>query len=724
MIDLTKVAYNATSEKLVEILSSRTQNPSKLFFRIQVAYFFSKITSMMRINIDTKDRGKLPVNMYAINLAPSGQGKGHSTNIIEEQIIHEFRERFLSETFPQMAEINLPKLALKRAYKKQCDEAEELIRVQKEFEALGQLAFSFDSGTPAAVKQMRHKLLMADAGSMNMEIDEIGSNLLGNVDVLNAFLELFDIGKIKQKLTKNTNENIRSEEIDGRTPTNMMLFGTPAKLLNGGKAEEEFYAMLETGYARRCFFGYLGKTAKPKKLTALERYNNLTNTQSETYLGELATKLGLLADPVNFGIDLVISKDVSLKCIEYQISCEERAEKLSDHEEIKKAELTHRYFKALKLAGVYAFIESSFEITEDHLYSAIKLVEESGEAFNMLLTRDRNYVKLAKYVANMDREVTHADLTEDLGFYRGSESAKNEMLKLAIAWGYKNNVIVKKSYNDGIEFLQGETLKETNINELTIAYSQDLAFNYMNDVSSFDDLHILTQQPGFHWTSHHILNGGDTPPAGHRKEDNMLAGFNIIVIDVDEGVSLSTAKLLLSDYKYHIHTTKRHQTEGHGDRFRILMPMSHTLRMDSNEYKEFMNNVYEWLPFKCDMETAQRSRKWMSHKGQYWNNDGQIMDSLLFIPKTSKSEENKKIIASQQSLSNVERWFVNNTGTGNRSNQLIKFALMLVDSGKAFEDVKNNVLALNSKLADKMDEAEILGTIMQTAGKAIYKRDA
>ena len=63
-----------------------------------------------------------------------------------------FRQRFMEETFPQLAEINLPKLSLKRANRKSTDPDEELVRVQKEFDAAGQLAFSFDSGTPAAVK--------------------------------------------------------------------------------------------------------------------------------------------------------------------------------------------------------------------------------------------------------------------------------------------------------------------------------------------------------------------------------------------------------------------------------------------------------------------------------------------------------------------------------------------------------------------------------------------
>ena len=255
MIDLEKTEYFEPVERLSNILMQKTQTTDPLFFRIMVSYYLTNVASMMRCNIQTIDRGPLPVNMYALNLALSGHGKGHSTNIVEEQVIHKFKERFLADTFNKIADQTLYKLANKRSTAKVSDFDEEHERVKAEFANLGPLMFSFDSGTTPAVKQMRHKLLMAGAGSMNMEIDEIGSNLIGQTEVLNSFLELFDVGKIKQKLIKSTKENMRNEDIDGRTPTNMLLFGTPAKLLNGGKEEQEFYSMLETGYARRCIFG-------------------------------------------------------------------------------------------------------------------------------------------------------------------------------------------------------------------------------------------------------------------------------------------------------------------------------------------------------------------------------------------------------------------------------------------------------------------------------------
>lgn len=708
-----EMEYNPTSEKLVEILCSKTQNSNPLFFRVLVGYYFSLVASMMRTTIATHDRGDIPINMYALNLSTSGSGKGFSTNIIENQVINQFRHRFLEETFPILAEQNLPKLALKRANRKSTDPDEELVRVQKEFEGLGSLVFSFDSGTPAAVKQMRHKLLMAEAGSVNLQIDEIGSNLVGNVDVLNTFLELFDMGLIKQKLIKNTSDNVRNEEIVGKTPTNMLLFGTPSKLLNGGKTEEELYSMLETGYARRCFFGYSRASNKAASMTPEEVYTQLTNQTSNVYLEQLSDRLEALADIINVNKRLVMSRETSLLLIEYRLKCEREADLFPEHEEIKKAEVSHRYFKALKLAGAYAFIDDSSELTEDHLYQAIKLAEESGGAFNRLLTRDRAYVKLAKYVATCKRDVTQADLTEDLPFYRGPASQKAEMLTLATAWGYKNNVIIKKSFSDGIEFLRGETLKETDLSKMVVSYSTDITTDYRNETAPFEQLHKLTQAPGLHWVAHH-LNGG------YRNEENCIAGFNLVVIDVDGGVNLSTVKLLLKNYKFLIYTTKRHTEQE--NRFRIILPINYELALDAKDYKEFMSNIYEWLPFEVDTATNQRARKWMSHDGHYEYNEGDVLDALPFIPKTSKNEERKELLNSQHSMDNLERWVLNNSGDGNRNNMLLRFAMILVDGGFDFEAIRQRVVGLNNKMPDKLDEAEVMATILVTAAKAISKR--
>lgn len=714
MKDLSTIKYFEPAEKLVEVLMQKTQNNNPKFFRISVAYYFAKVASMMRTDIQTHDRGIIPVSLYAMNLASSGHGKGHSTNIIEDQVLLPFRERFLNETFPGIASKNLAKLAIKRAIKYDVEEDDMLEKLNKEFESLGTLAFSFDSGTPAAVKQMRHKLLMADAGSVNFEMDEIGSNLMGNVDVLATFLELYDIGKVKPKLTKNTVENKRVEEIEGRTPTNLLLFGTPSKLLNGGKTEEELWAMFETGYARRCFFGFDRTHNSKMKLTPEQIYDMMTSNTSSKYIDDLALKLRKLADPVNFNITLTMTKAVSLLLIEYKLHCEQQARTLRDHEEVKKAEVSHRYYKALKLAGAYAFIDGAKDITEDHLYAAIKLAEESGEAFAQLLTRERNYVKLAKYIADVGREITQVDLVEDLPFYKGSEAQKKDMMTLAVAYGYKNNIIIKRSYSDGIEFLEGESMDITDLGKMTLSYSQDITHGFKADYAPFDSLHKVTCASGYHYAAHHFKDG-------HRAGPNAIPGFNMVMVDVDNGISLASAQLLLKDYKCMFATTKRHTKSA--NRFRIIFPLTHEVKLDAVHYSKFMENVFKWLPFKVDNATKDIARKWESFNGEYYYQEGELLDAMLFIPQTRKEEEQTKKFMDMQSMDNLERWFFSNTNTGNRSNQIIKYALALVDNGYSIEGVRNSVLQFNQKLKEGLPEEEIHRTIMTTVTKAVTTRD-
>lgn len=715
MLSYEEMEYHPTAERLVDVLVSKAQNDSPLFFRVLVAFYFAQIASTMRCVIATPDRGNIPVGLYAMNLAPSGFGKNLSSGIIEDEVTHQFRQYFTEQTFPILAEENIPKLAHRRAMRSGTDPDDELAKTQKEFDRLGKPLWSFDEATPPAVKQLRHKFLMANAGSLNLIIDEIGNKLGQFTEVAATFLELYDKGLVREKLIKNTADNIRGEEIRGATPTNMLLFGTPTKLLDGAKNEDEVFSLLETGYARRCFFGYIRQSARRVNQTPQEVYDAMTQTGTNAFLQDLADRLETLANVINAHKRLVVSRETALVMIEYKLKCEAEAEKLPEHSEMRKAELSHRYFKALKLAGAYAFIDDSTELTTTHLYNAIKLAEDSGRAFEQLLTRDRNYVKLAKYLGATPVDVTQADLVEDLPFYRGSQGVKQEMMQLAIAYGYKNNIIIKKSFNDGIEFLRGESLKEADLNEMVVAYSSDMTTGYNNDRAPFDDLHKMTQAPGIHWVTHHLKGG-------YRNEDNAEPGFTLFVIDVDGTVNLSTAQLLLKGYKALFYTTKSHtDTE---PRFRVILPLTHELHLDAKDYKEFYKNVLEWLPFEADPSGAHRSKKWLAHSGHYVYADGEVFDPLPFIPKTSKNEARKEVLQNQQQLDNLERWVVNNTGDGNRNQMLHRYAMVLVDAGFDFDGIRSKVTDLNDKLADKLEEAELLSTVMVTVGKALSSRQA
>ncbi|QYW02265.1 bifunctional DNA primase/helicase [Stenotrophomonas phage Philippe] len=712
MIDLTGVKHHQAVEELVDVLCNRTQNTDKGFFRVEVAFFLCKMASCMRAFVHTKDRGDIPVNSYALALATSGFGKGHSVRIVEEEVIKEFQTRFTKETLPILTEQTLWDMAHERAAHSQLDPNDEFESLRGEAQRAGTVPFTFDSGTVPAVKQMRHKLLLTGAGSINLQIDEIGSNLLPNMELMNLFLELFDQGAAKGKLTKNTAENTRTEEVDGKTPANLLMFGTGTKLFDGAQTEDMFYSFLETGYARRCLFG-IGKQDKKSHhtLTPEEIYDRLTQPTNSVALQKWSKVFHGLADPDKHKWRMEVDRDVGIQLLTYKIECEKAAEQMKDHEEIRKAEISHRYFKALKLAGAYAFVDGSFHVEMHHLMSAILLVEESGEAFQSILHREKTYVKLAKFLAdNKGKQLTHADLHESLPFYKTGVGARNEMMTMAVAWGVRNHIVIKKRFDDGIEFFEGSTLTETNLDEMLLSYSDHWAYRYGRELAKFEDLHILTQSADLHWANHAFEKQ-------HRAEENVIPGFNMIVLDVDGGIKLEQVHELLKDYKFMTYTTKRHTDEEH--RFRVIMPTNYHLELDTEDYREFMDNILAFLPFEVDPSVNQRAKKWETcAKGQHhYNMEGRLFDVTPFIPKTNRNDQFQNEYRKLESLDNLQRWFAQRMAAGNRNNNMLKYAMVLVDSGWELPDVQKNVLEFNSKLNTPLPKDEIESTIFVSVAK-------
>jgi len=144
--------------------------------------------------------------------------------------------------------------------------------------------------------------------------------------------------------------------------------------------------------------------------------------------------------------------------------------------------------------------------------------------------------------------------------------------------------------------------------------------------------------------------------------------------------------------------------------------------MGAREYREFMENLFDWLPFEVDRATGQRARKWLSHDGHYEYQDGYLLDILPFIPKTSKNEAYKRQILDQQGMDNLERWVMNHTGDGNRNNMLLRYSMILVDAGFDFENIRQRVFTMNGKIDEPLAEAEIMGTMMVTVSKALAKK--
>ncbi|AHG59310.1 DNA primase [Sulfitobacter phage phiCB2047-B] len=710
--DLTVIEgtpHHPAMSELVDLLCHRTGNVNRDFFQAEVAYFLGLIPSSMRAKIKSPERGVIPVNIYSIGLATSGFGKGHSVSIMEE-VLSDFREDFMGTTFNEVAEQSLFDLAVDIAAAKGGDEQTELDALKSDYKKQGFAPFIFDSGTSPAVKQLRYKLLLSRVGSINFQMDELGSNLVSNAEVLNVLLELYDLGKIKPKLVKNTPDNERGLDITGSTPSNVLMFGTSSKLFDGAKVEDEFYSFLATGYARRCFFGIGTPPSNSNNITPEQVYESLVAKNQSTALLRWKNELKKFADPAYYGVEITMPKQTGVELVAYRLQCEANASEMAEHEEIRKAELSHRYFKALKLAGVYTFIDGQDEISVSNLRQAIKVCEESGKSFEKLLTRERNFVRLAKYISASPDNLTHADLVEDLPYYPTSTTARKEMMDLAMAWGVSNHVVITKNVVQQVEFFSGSMLEETNLDSLMLSFSDHFAYDYEPVKQPLDKLPRLLAAPDLHWANHSFDDG-------HRSEDKAIKGFNLLVVDVDGGVKLDAVHELLSNYTFITSTTKRHTEDE--NRFRLIMPTNYVLKLNKEDYKDFMNSFLLWLPFESDTSANQRSKKWMSTEDSeiHVNRGPQMVDVLPFIPKTKANNEYVQQVADLSNLDNLERWFLNNMEVGGRNNALLNYAMMLKDAGMSFDELEERVLLLNKNSGSPLKKDEVQSTVLKSVAQ-------
>jgi hypothetical protein len=684
----------------------------------------AQAASNMRCSIDTNDRGNIPVNYYGVSLGTSGLGKGYSINIMVEEVLGGFRKEFLDTVLPFISNYWLEKIATRISRAKSTDFDEELVKVQKEFESLGEYMFSFDSGTTAGVRQLRQQMLMAKIGALSFVADEIGTNLTKQsvIDIIEIFLDLYDVGKVGDKLLLNSVDRKRNKQIFGRTPSNMLLFGTPDKLFDGAVTEKTFRTLLTTGLSRRCFYAYSDKTKKKFKRTAKEIYEESINVLDKGILTQYYDLFKTLADTINYNIKLTIDPEESIFLVQYRRDCEKAAQDFPGIDQEKKAELDHSYFKVLKLAGTYAFIDQSDKVTMRHIRYAITCGLDSSKVFQTkIIDQPQQHVRLLQYLCSKSTPSTFADMARDLAFFPKAQNKRNELFTLAASEGYLSNITISHRVDNDIDLYSAKELEKTDLDEIIVSYSTRISSEYENSVVEFSELYQLVQTDGYHWVNHHLDEQEDG--LCNRSEADIILGFNTVVLDLDKNVDIETVRLVLDDYDHLIYVTKRHEKEKH--RFRVILPLSHIVELGSKEFAKFMRNVYEWLPFNVDEQTSQRSRKWLSNKDKYWYNEGkELLNAHQFIPHTTKAIALNNYNSKNVNLPQLEKWYLRQVDNGDgRNNTLIKYALVLVDSGLTHNDIMSKVIALNSRFKLPMDEIRIHSTIGITVTKRLVLLD-
>lgn len=727
-INYEDLPVNALIDQLINIVSARTCNEDRRFFRLVSCYLMTKIASNMRCQVASRGFGQSYVNMFAIPLAPSGYGKNFSLNIIEGELMKGFTYKFKNELYPQLAAENinmkyfgtptapdkgLPDFNNERLDKSTNKKGKEIKNpLMEDFQDCGPFVYTFDSGTPAGIKQQKNALTLADIGALNCEIDEVGSNLSNNMDMLALFLELFDVGQAKTKLLKNTNENSRDKDFDGQVPTNLLMFGTPARLLDGGVTEDLFYQLLDTGYARRCFFALGERKVSPDFLNQdpTQLYLRQIEAMEDSKLKNLSNYFTKFASREFYNKVITTPPEVEILLDRYRLDLMSRIEKLKESDFIERSELENRYGKTLKLAAVFAFIRGDDQIDEDDLLEAIQIAEDSGEDLHAILNQDKGYMKVARFIKNSTEPVTNTDILESFNWFKGNKV--KETITNAYSWGIKNNILITKKVLHDVDFYSHVNLEPTDLNELILSASTERAQGYESLTVKFNELHALTKIPNINICNHTFRDN-------YRDNNHCEPEVNCMVFDVDGGTQIESFRDIFAKYKFFLHTTKSSTEEK--NRFRVYVPLKYKLSLDVKEYKAFMANVMSFVPFRFDEMSCTPAQAWAScATGKcFIHTDGELFDPLPFIEGTVQNLTRQEQVKANKSakLDRVEAWFLKEMDIGNRNNLLLRYGLLLLDKGLTPKEIEKAVLSLNRKQTTPLDEAEIKSTIFVTINR-------
>jgi hypothetical protein len=171
---------------------------------------------------------------------------------------------------------------------------------------------------------------------------------------------------------------------------------------------------------------------------------------------------------------------------------------------------------------------------------------------------------------------------------------------------------------------------------------------------------------------------------------------------------------------YILYTTKSHKKEKRGmvnDRYRILVPFKFHDKISEDLFPLFYDKIMEVFGITSnDKATRSLSRLWFTNSEAkiYKNEDGELFDALAFLPETEKNEKLEEAIDSlkepqdddeiSRRLFGMKKWFLANTSSGNRNDNLFKFGMFCKDLNL---NIVSNIEEINSLLLDPLSGSEV-----------------
>jgi len=629
------------------------------------------------------DSNNIPINFYGVTLAESGGGKDRSVEIVKRMVADGLA------MYQYKLELEFDKFVKKMPMK----------------ERFSIPWLEFGAGTAEGIMETRNHISMVGFGVTNWVVPEIQDALAESDGIMSQIVKAWERGNTDGKNSKSTKYPPVND-----VPMNVLCYGSPMKSRDDFLSMEKLRNALSNGLARRSF------------VVSIPRDETL-NLQKEHFKSK--SKPFIDHDEIKALNAILKSAMMSYKCpieledevvdlfYEYDMKCKLSVEDPNIPTAVF-AEAQSRAWKALRLAALYAFIEGSSKISEKNFQDSIEYSDFTS-GFSMEILRDIPVEEKVYKFIKTNGPVTEQQIRNVVGIKNKNEFA--DMLMMADSLADENGDAMVTSDERIVKYSISE-LTGIDLDAITISTSTQLSDNWKPLVGKWKDL------PSFFKTGTWYSAG--TFKGGHRNNDNYENSQDLMIFDIDDGMTLTDAKSFFADFRCIIATTKSHQIEKHPgtgdiwDRFRIILVPDVKIELDVDTYSKFMVNAMDMMGIPADRKAIDPARFFFGNKdAEVWVSEGtKLFPVNTCIPSTTKAEIVHKRLENYDSVEGAERYFIASTDKGDRNNKLYQYAKMIQDDNKySQEEVETMVRELNAKIADPLPDRELERTILKSIRK-------
>jgi hypothetical protein len=690
----------------------------------------------------------IPCNVFAINIADSGQGKDMSFDL--SLSVLKPAMKLIIDKQSMNAEKKAKNIAIAKNKKAQEKEGVKPDKIVSDDSGWNQFYRAPSRGfikmtTKEGLLKEAKQITQDELGNLFIKISELGNSFKTEKDfnkTIQILAEMYDTGNVPEDLVKT--EKLKVGDIEG-LGLSLLAHTSPTPLMKDQKVVEQLKNVFGSYFARRADVIVVDNV---ESMSNINLYSNIEEQVENWLKSSNVTKKNIndielesmkSVQRVIDGVDLnkiqLTDDATKMYGLYFYLNKYYRRLAYMQNEEFMVegllTELTNRHWRTLKRAGIWTLAQNKSEVDKETMAASIYFTEFIGKGLRKLMEMVDLKVHERFIKAINDKEIQSTLRFDSLikkGFVTKADKNQIDSLLVAVNSALQGKIVVRANYKTAS--LSIERIKEAKSGYGTsyIKFDPSMSkedrknkaykgFIYKNTglIDLVELLNIDCAYSPFEFER------------GYRNDDNVKSTTNYIVLDVDK--SDLEMEILHETYlsgTLHIIATTSDPTNK--KKFRVLIPIQQELGSNNAVYKYVIQRVADEL--MLDIDSLGRAQCMYAYSGStVLNNldsDIKPMDISNFLRDSSTdvqaSRYDVKLTKAQQTkaqdamLHDFDETFKSAiyAADGQGSFKLWRAGKQMQQAGCDERSIKLLMNKINSKWSSPMPQARLQSIILQT----------